>query len=58
MLYEINVMKSYVFDINYDLSNENERTAFEELKKRYGNVPDMPSYFIPEDSVFREFIGK
>lgn len=58
MLYEINVMKSCVFDINYDLSNENERTAFEELKKKYGNVPDMPSYFIPEDSVFREFIGK
>lgn len=58
MLYEINVMKSYVFDINYDLSNESELGTFEELKQRYGNVPDIPSYFIPEDSVFREFIGK
>lgn len=59
MLYEINVMKKYTLEsINYDLNNCDELRIFEEFRKKYANIPSIPSHLIPADSVFREFIGR
>lgn len=57
--YELGVIKSYVLNkITYDIDNEKERTLLEKLCREFKNIIDIPSHFVPSDSVFREFIGK
>ena len=57
--YELGVIKSYVLNkITYDIDNEKERTLLEKLRREFKNIIDIPSHFVPSDSVFREFIGK
>lgn len=55
LLYEINVIKSFLFDL---LSSDAEnKELHEKIYEKFKNVPDIPADFVPKDSVFREFIG-
>ncbi len=55
LLYEFNVIKKYLLDmLVYD---ENDKFLHEEIKQKFKNIPDIPSEFVPETSVFKEFIG-
>lgn len=55
LLYEINVIKSFLFDL---LSSDAEnKELHEKIYEKFKNVPDIPADFVPENSVFREFIG-
>ncbi len=57
--YELGVIKPFVLQkIPYDLEKEDERYLYETLKKEFTNIIEIPSHFVPHDSVFREFIGK
>lgn len=58
MLYEINVIKPYVLDRKmYDFSSETEVELYKIFEEKFRNVPIIPSSLVPENSVFREFIG-
>ena len=58
MLYEINVIKPYVLDMKmYDFSSETEAELYKIFEEKFRNVPLIPSSLVPENSVFREFIG-
>lgn len=55
LLYEINVIKSFLLDL---LSSDTEnKELHEKIYEKFKNVPDIPADFVPKDSVFREFIG-
>ncbi len=57
--YELGVIKPYVLSkISYDMTNDSERYLYESIKKEFENIVEIPSRFVPSDSVFREFIGK
>jgi uridine kinase len=59
MPYELGVIKSYLMNIvSYDFNNEKEVALYNKWKKKLKNIIEIPSSFIPQDSVFREFIGK
>ena len=59
MSYELGVIKSYLLNtISYDLENEEEKELYYSLKNKLENIIDIPSRWVPEDSVFREFIGR
>jgi len=59
MSYELGVIKTYLMNIvSYDFENEREACLYNKLKEKLRNVVDIPSSFVPKDSVFREFIGK
>lgn len=58
MLYEINVMKPYILNKKmYDLTVDSEVEVYNKFKEKFRDVQEIPSELIPEDSVFREFIG-
>ncbi len=58
MLYEINVIKPYILDRKmYDFSSKTEAELYKIFEEKFRNVPIIPSSFVPENSVFREFIG-
>ena len=55
LLYEFNVIKKYLLDmLEYD---ENDKFLYDEIKQKFENIPDIPAEFVPETSVFKEFIG-
>lgn len=57
--YELGVIKPYVLQtIEYDLENKNEKQLYEKLQREFADIIEIPSRFVPQDSVFREFIGK
>ncbi len=56
--YELGVIKPYVFGIHYDMNKSEEKQLYETLTKEFANIVEIPSHFVPTDSVFREFIGK
>ena len=57
--YELGVIKPYVLHlIPYDDTNEHERKLHDIVQKEFENIVEIPSKFVPMDSVFREFIGK
>ncbi len=57
--YELGVIKPYVLSrLSYDMTNHHERDLYESLKQKFETIVEIPSRFVPEDSVFREFIGK
>lgn len=59
LLYELNVIKKYVLElVQYDPEKPDEIKLFEYLRKLFADIPQIPSSLVPEDSVFREFIGK
>ena len=59
MSYELGVIKSYLLNtIVYDFENEKETELYYTLKNKLENIVDLPSCLVPEDSVFREFIGR
>lgn len=57
--YELGVIKPYVLQkIEYNLENKNEKQLYEKLQREFADIIEIPSRFVPQDSVFREFIGK
>ena len=59
MPYELGVIKPYIMNIvSYDLENNKEKVLYKKLKEKLENIIEIPSYFVPKDSMFREFIGK
>ena len=55
LLYEINVIKKYLLDmLEYD---EGTMHIYEKIKEGFKNIPDIPSELVPQESVFKEFIG-
>ena len=57
--YELGVIKSFVLHkIPYDEKNSQECALHEFLQNKFQNIKEIPSQFVPSDSVFREFIGK
>lgn len=59
MPYELGVIKSYLLNtVSYDFNNKRETDLYYKLKEKMENIVEIPSSFVPGDSVFREFIGK
>ena len=59
LTYELGVIKPYILGVvSYDFKNEREAALYDHLKEKLKNIVEIPSSFIPQDSVFREFIGK
>lgn len=55
LLYELNVIKKYLLNmLEYD-----EKTVFlyGMIKEKFASIPDIPSELVPDESVFKEFIG-
>jgi len=56
--YEIHLLKEPLCEILDGLPEENEYYGFAaELKKKFEVIPVIPSKFVPECSVYREFLG-
>ncbi len=59
MPYELGVIKPYLMNIvSYDSENNRENDLYMSLKEKLKNIIEIPSRFVPNNSVFREFIGK
>ena len=59
MPYELGVIKPYILNmVSYNFNNGKEFHLYHELKQKLDKIIEIPSHFVPEDSVFREFIGK
>ena len=55
MLYELNVIKKYLLEmLEY---TEKTKFLYDDIYEKFKNIPDIPEEFVPENSVFREFIG-
>ncbi|MBQ8403208.1 MAG: hypothetical protein IJX55_02135 [Clostridia bacterium] len=55
LLYEFNVIKKYLLEmLEYD---EDTIDVYNKIKEKFENIPDIPAELVPEDSVFKEFIG-
>ena len=55
MLYELNVIKKYLLEmLEY---TEETKFLYENIAEKFKNIPDFPAEYVPENSVFREFIG-
>lgn len=58
LAYELCVIKPYLLNIiSYDMNRSREKLLYETIMEEFQNIPMIPSRFVPEDSVFREFIG-
>ena len=56
--YELGVIKPYLLKVvSFDFENEHEKALYEQICYEFKNIIEIPSRFIPSDSVFREFIG-
>ena len=56
--YELGVIKPYLMKvISFDFSKKYEKELYEQICSEFKNIIEIPSRFIPSDSVFREFIG-
>ena len=56
--YELGVIKPYLLKIvSFDFEKEHEKELYEQICFEFKNIIEIPSRFIPSDSVFREFIG-
>ena len=55
LLYEFNVIKKYL--LNMLEYSEDTKEIQKEIEQKFKNIPDIPSELVPNDSVFREFIG-
>ena len=58
LTYELNVIKPYLLDvIKYCDETPCEVELLATLREKFRQIPEIPSSFVPSDSVFREFIG-
>jgi hypothetical protein len=44
--------------VSYDFSKSHEKELYDLIQMKFKNIEEIPSRFVPTDSVFREFIGK
>lgn len=59
MSYELGVIKPFLLStIPYDDSIPCEAELYKALTEKFEKIPEIEERFVPEDSVFREFIGK
>lgn len=59
MAYEAAVIKPYILPLLDSVPNESRyKAAAKEIAGKFENIPVIDSKFIPENSVFREFIGE
>jgi uridine kinase len=57
--YELGVIKPYLLHVvSYDFSKSHEKELYDLIQMKFKNIEEIPSRFVPTDSVFREFIGK
>lgn len=57
--YELNVIGAYLINvIAYNPNLPHEMELYQYFQKKFENIPTISSRFIPENSVFREFVGK
>ena len=55
LLYEFNVIKKYLLNmLKYE---ENSKFLYKKIKEKFESIPDIPAELVPENSVFKEFIG-
>ena len=59
MQYELGVIKPFLLNtIQYDMQKPCELELYQKLDEKFQKIPEIPEKFVPENSVFREFIGK
>jgi uridine kinase len=57
--YELGVIKPYLLHVvSYDFGKSHEKELYDLIQMKFKNIEEIPSRFVPTDSVFREFIGK
>ncbi|MBQ2988762.1 MAG: hypothetical protein IJD59_06645 [Clostridia bacterium] len=57
--YELGVIKPYLMNVvSFDFEKSHEKELYDRICFEFKNVIEIPSRFVPLDSVFREFIGK
>ena len=57
--YELSVIKPYLLHVvSYDFTKPHEKELYDLIQMKFKNIEEIPSRFVPTDSVFREFIGK
>ena len=55
--YDLYVIKNYLLsELSY--KNDREKELYDDIKDYFNSIPSISSDYIPEDSLFREFIGK
>ena len=56
--YELGVIKPYLMNVvSFDFEKEHEKELYDQICLEFKNIIEIPSRFVPSDSVFREFIG-
>ena len=56
--YELGVIKPYLMNVvRFDFAKRHEKELYEQICYEFKNIIEIPSRFVPSDSVFREFIG-
>ena len=59
MAYETSVIKPFVMPLLLEISNESaHKTVAHEIIKKLESIPVIDSKYVPDESVFREFIGE
>ncbi len=59
MAYEVSVIKPFVMPLLLGISNESEhKKEANDIIKKLENIPEIDSGYVPDESVFREFIGE
>ena len=57
--YELGVIKPYLLNVvSFDFKKAHEKELYDKIRSEFMNITEIPSHFVPSDSVFREFIGK
>ncbi len=57
--YELGVIKPFLLHkVIYDMNNTAEKRLYEIIQKEFEMIVEIPARFVPQNSVFREFIGK
>jgi len=57
--YELGVIKPYLLNVvSYDFNKPHEKELYDKIRFEFEKIVEIPSHFVPSDSVFREFIGK
>ena len=56
--YELGVIKPYLMNVvSFDFEKKHEKELYDKISSEFENIIEIPSRFVPSDSVFREFIG-
>ncbi len=57
LAYELAVIKPYLLETVYYSEDSCENELYLRIKEKFKNVSEIDAKFVPDDSVFREFIG-